>query len=109
MSRKICKEGAHPAAVVRIACRELEAFYWGDLSAVEKALDITGLSKLSKRKQFRNSDNIVNPSNELRRATKGLYQKVSGSGEIGKHISIEDIGSNSFRILLDSIRIALAV
>ena len=104
----LCVAGGRTDAVVRIACRELEAFYWGDLLAVEKALEITGLSKLSRRRQFRNSDSIVNPSVELRKATGGVYQKVSGSREIGKHISIENIGSNSFRVLHDSIRTALA-
>lgn len=106
--RNLCADGGRNDAVVRIACRELEAFYWGDLLAVEKALEICGLSKLSRRKQFRNSDSIVNPSAELRKATNGLYQKVSGSREIGKHISLDNIGSNSFRVLHDSIRLALA-
>ena len=105
--RDLCTVGGRHDAVVRIACRELEAFYWGDLLAVEKALEIPGLSRLSNRKQFRNSDSIVNPAAKLRKVTNGLYQKVSGSREIGKHISFEDIGSNSFRILYDSIRKAL--
>ena len=106
--RNLCNDGGRNDAVVRIACRELEAFYWGDLLAVEKALEIPGLSKLSRRKQFRNSDKIVNPAAALRKATDGRYQKVSGSREIGKHISLNNIGSNSFRVLHDSIRLALA-
>ena len=80
--RDICTVGGREDAIVRIACKELEAFYWGDLLAVERALDITGLTKLARRRQFRDSDSIVNPSAELRKATKGTYQKVSGSREI---------------------------
>lgn len=104
----ICLAVERDNAIVRIACRELEAFYWGDLSAVETALGLKGLTKLSRRSRFRNSDKIPNPSRELRKVTNGVYQKVSGSGEIGKYISITNIGSTSFRVLYQSIMNALS-
>jgi Domain of unknown function (DUF4276) len=106
--RSLCDQGQRPNAIVRIACRELEAFYWGDLSAVEQALQTNGLAQLSRRRRFRDPDRIVNPSTELRKVTRGRYQKVSGSREIGKCISIDNIGSKSFQVLLQSIQAALA-
>jgi len=38
-----CIEAGRPDTVVRIACRELEAFYLGDLRAVELGLRVGGL------------------------------------------------------------------
>ena len=101
--KKICVKAGRSEAVVRIACRELEAFYWGDLAAVERALGVSGLRKLSTKAQFRDSDSIVNPARELNTATKGLYQKVLGSEMIGREISVDHCTSRSFQALRDSV------
>lgn len=104
---EICDDAGRPNAVVRIACHELEAFYWGDLAAVEKALDMTGLSAFARRAKYRDSDAIVNPGRELSKITNGAYQKVSGSGRIGQHIEINRCTSRSFQVLHRSILEAL--
>ena len=39
------KSGKFARCLVRIACRELEAFYLADLQAVERALEIDGLTR----------------------------------------------------------------
>lgn len=101
--KQICQRGGRPDAIVRVACRELEAFYWGDLQAVESALGLTGLSKLSKRAQFRDSDAIHKPSTELQKATAGIYQKLLGSELIGREICFERCASRSFQALRHSI------
>ena len=38
--QSLCHEAGRPGALVRIACRELEAFYLGDLAAVELGLGV---------------------------------------------------------------------
>lgn len=73
--------------VVRIAVRELESWYLGDLDSVVKALSLKGFNKA----HYPDPDNIRRkPSLELEIITKGLYQKVSGSREIGKHITLDE-------------------
>lgn len=45
-----CRQaGRESASLVRIACHELEAFYLGDLRAVEHALEVRGWRDISKR------------------------------------------------------------
>lgn len=83
----ICQEAGKPCAVVRVACRELESWYFGELSAVEKALAIPKLSEQSLKAKYRTPDAIHSPSVELAKITRGGYQKVSGSREIGKLLS----------------------
>lgn len=84
---KICQEAGKAHAVVRVACRELESWYFGELAAVEQALGIPNLSTKSRKAKYRNPDAIHHPSGELAHVTGGRYQKVSGSREIGKFLS----------------------
>ena len=100
---RLCNEAQKPAALVRIACRELESFYFGDLSAVEGALQVT-LSSYKHKAAYRIPDNIVNPSKELEKITDGIYQKIDGSREIGKVISLTDNSSHSFNALISGIQ-----
>ena len=87
--REKCIAAGKPSTVVRIACRELESWYFGELEMVEKALGLKNLSKYSRNSKYRIPDKIIKPSTELTRITNGNYQKISGSREIGKYLSIE--------------------
>ena len=49
-------------------------------------------------------DNIVNPSKELEKITGGIYQKIGGSREIGKVISLTCNSSHSFNALISGIQ-----
>ena len=58
-----CKDIDPSKLIVRIACRELESWYFGDLAAVEKALGIKNLTvAYSNRKKYREPDSINKPS-----------------------------------------------
>ncbi len=105
--RAICLSAGQPNTVVRIACRELEAFYWGDLGAVEAALGVKGLARRQKTAKFRDPDQIQNPALELERLTQFAYQKVAGSRAIGEHLDLAASRSRSFRHLVGSIASAL--
>lgn len=99
---ELCEKTGKKGILVRIACRELESFYFGDLDAAEKGLKFArgSLKKHSKKAKYRIPDDIVNVSNELDKITGGIYQKVSGSRAIGKHLSIDKNTSASFNALV---------
>ena len=88
---------------MRIVCRELESWYFGDLAAVESALGVRNLVRYSRRQQYRIPDEIMAPARELMKITNNAYQKVSGSRAIGPHISYQDNNSHSFGVFMESI------
>ena len=98
------QSGKAEHCLVRIACRELETFYLADLQAVEKALEIAGLSRHQQNRKFRAPDELGNPGLELKSLTKNCYEKVSGSRAIGKHLDLDNVRSPSFRNLIAAIR-----
>lgn len=101
----LCQEsGKAKKCLVRIACRELEAFYLADLLAVERGLALKGLADQQQSKKFRSPDTLGSPSVELKTLTKGGYEKVAGSRAIGQYLDIENGRSPSFRNLIAAIR-----
>jgi hypothetical protein len=94
------------AVLVRIACRELEAFYLADLAAVEKAFSLPGLEKrLQKKALYRAPDTALeSPSHTLHKLTQGQYQKVGGSRSLGEHLDVDNTRSVSFQHLVLGIR-----
>lgn len=90
--------------LVRIACKELEAFYLADLQAVGAALGMNRLAVQQGSRKFRSPDNLENPSRELMVLTQNRYQKVGGSREIGKYLQLENERSASFKSLIAGIR-----
>lgn len=100
-----CRQaGRHDKTLVRIACTELETYYLADLSAVEQGLKVNNLVGLQPSAKFRSPDRLGNPSKELAALTKGAYQKVSGSREIGKYLDAGNERSASFKNLVKGIR-----
>ena len=99
-----CDRAGRPDTVVRIACRELETFYLGDLRAVELGLRIRGLLAKQNKAKFRDPDRLQSPSLELERLSGRQYQKVAGSRAIAPHLNLEMPGSRSFRHLIQAIR-----
>lgn len=90
--------------LVRLACKELETFYLADLQAVERALEITGVSAKQSTEKFRAPDRLGSPSHELKVLTKDRYEKVAGSRMIGKFLLLDNERSPSFRNLVGAIR-----
>lgn len=99
----ICAEAGRADSLVRIACRELESWYLGDLQAVEQGLGCKGLAKHQGSSKFRTPDTLVNAAEELKKLTKGKYQKLSGSRAIAPHLSLDDNKSTSFNVLIRGI------
>jgi hypothetical protein len=96
-------------AIVRIACIELEAWYWGDLVAVEQAFKKSGLRELSGRSLYRDPDKIENPKSELHKYLP-QYEQQSGARAIAEHIDVTRNTSHSFKVFFKSLcKIAEAI
>jgi hypothetical protein len=104
LAERCQQAGQADKSLVRIACKELETYYLADLPAVEQALKLNNLAHLQGTAKFRSPDRLGNPSKELETLTKGAYQKVSGSREIGKHLDTANERSPSFKNLVKGIR-----
>jgi Domain of unknown function (DUF4276) len=102
----LCAQAGRTQTTVRIACRELESFYLGDLQAVESGLNISGLAAKQNRAKFRDPDRLVAPSRELGKLTGQRYQKVAGSRAIAPHLDLQTPRSRSFHHLIQAIRSA---
>jgi hypothetical protein len=98
-----CEQAGRSDAVVRIACRELESWYLGDLAAVEKGLGLSGLRRLQNSAPYRAPDTIANPSSKLTKIAK-TYQKIGGSRAIGPYLDVDNTRSRSFSHFVRSIR-----
>lgn len=99
----LCMKGGCKPAIIRIACRELESWYFGDLAAVSRALEIPKLESYAKKSKYRNPDSIVSPKSELKKITNFAYQQVSSSRLIAKYMSKDSNSSHSFNILLKGV------
>ena len=99
-----CRRAGKPDALVRIACRELESFYLGDLCAVEKGLGLSGISRMQNKRQYRDPDKLSNPAGELVRLTQKKYQKIAGSRAIGPHLDLTNNRPRSFAALIAGIK-----
>ena len=98
-----CEEAGKSNVVVRIACRELESWYLGDLAAVETGLDLRNLARHQNNRKYRDPDRVSNPSTELQKLTKDRYQKISGSRSIGSHLSLDNNRSHSFGVFVSAL------
>ncbi len=95
---KLC--GARKSEVlVRIACQEIEAWYFGEPEALAAAYGRTDLLTIGGRKSFRNPDAIRNPAAVLERLIPD-FRKVDGARRIAPHLSRERNRSRSFQIFL---------
>lgn len=89
-------------ALVRIACRELEAWYFGDLDAVSKAYN-KDLTKLALKSKYKVPDKIENPKDEMRKLIP-VHQQIAGARLIGPLFNIEKNTSDSFQCFVTGVK-----
>lgn len=99
---KLIATAADIPFLVRIACKELEAFYLGDMQAIEKVYPKFKAKRHANKAKFRNPDKC-NAFDEIRKIVPE-FQKNRASNEIVKHIDIEGNKSPSFRSLVTGIQ-----
>lgn len=88
--------------LIRIACRELEAWYWGDLAAVSEAYGVD-LKHLAAKSKYRNPDSIDHPKNELKRYLPRMGQ-IDGARRIAPHMNLEENTSRSFQVFMQGVK-----
>ena len=104
---RLCDEGKRPDTLVRIACRQLESWFLGDLVAVEVGMRTGNIAQLQDKEKFRNPDRLGSPSHELKRMAPA-YQKVSGSRSIGPHLDLTRNRSRSFQVFVQGVQRLIA-
>ncbi len=98
-----CRAAGREDALVRIACRELEAWFIGDWEAVGMAFDRPKLKGLQAKKTYREPDRIGSPVGELRKQIP-TYQKVDGAKRISSYLDLERNRSPSFCAFVEGVR-----
>ena len=81
----MCHEGGRDDCVVRIACQELEAWYFGAPDAVADAFARDEFRGIGAKARYRDPDAIVQPSRALA-ALVPEFQKVSGARRMASHL-----------------------
>jgi hypothetical protein len=102
---KQCEEANRPDTIIRLVCQELEAWYLGDLTTVSNYYNQP--IKLSTLKQITQQnikpDSVEKPS-ELLKQQFLKFQKGDLARHMGKHITLEDNSSVSFRYFVQALK-----
>ena len=101
--RQLCEKAGNHTPMICIICQELEAWYFGDLDAVEKAFPRFKAARYRNKLCYRDPDSIVRPSNELRKIVKG-FNKGKAARTVPKHMDINQNTSTSFKHFINGIR-----
>jgi len=101
---KLCRQAGKPDVLIRIVCRELEAWYAGDIDALSEAFPHAGETALRdlRKARFRNPDKVVQPAKALAELIPG-FQKRRGARSMASVISRDKNRSCSFQVFLDSV------
>ena len=89
--------------LVRIACQEMEAWYFGDIDALCAAYDRPKLREVIGKKKFRVPDAIPDPKEELYRLILE-HQQISGAKRVAPHMDIERNTSARFQQFVRGVR-----
>jgi hypothetical protein len=92
---QLCKNNGNCPFLIRIVCRELEAWYLGDMSAIESAYPGFAAQKHRGKKKFRNPDHC-NAFDELRKLIPE-FQKHTASNKIPQFFNLKQNQSPSFQ------------
>ncbi len=98
----LCK-GTEQAVLIRIACQEMEAWYFGDMEALALAYHNPKLRKIPAQKKYRVPDGIPSPKEELYRLIPE-HQQIAGAKRIAPYMVVERNTSESFRQFVAGVR-----
>jgi hypothetical protein len=83
---------------IRLVCQELEAWFLGDLAAVEAAYPSSKATRFQDSAKYQNPDKITNASEELARLTS-IRGKTSKASAIARHLDLARNRSRSIKVL----------
>lgn len=92
-----CHDVNRGSILVRIACRELEAWILGDLDAFAKEFSAALARKMKEKRKYALPDLLSNPVNELRKFYPE-YQKREGARRMGGLLHPSRNNSTSFKV-----------
>ncbi len=98
----LCDDQVRDRVLVRIACQELEAWYFGEPAALAEAFENRNLKKIGNKSRYRDPDSIQQPSRELARLIP-QFQKISGARRMASRLSRDGNRSGSFQVMMDGI------
>jgi len=103
-----CRAAGKPGTLVRLACQELEAWYFGEPEGLNRAFGRQDLGDLHRRARFRDPDAVAQPGNALAELVDE-FQKVSGARRMAEVLTRNN-RSRSFQVFIAGIdRLAAAV
>lgn len=98
----LCRDTTRPV-LIRIACQELEAWYFGDTNALAVTYNRPELRSLSGKSKYRIPDNIPSPKENLRRIIPE-HQQILGAKRIGANMDVAHNTSVSFNAFVSGVR-----
>ncbi len=100
---QLCQSTGRRDVLVRVACRELEAWYIGEPQALKQAFPATRPSAFRElgKSRYQNPDTVVRPSDIIAKLIPE-FQKRSGARRMAAFLSRENT-SNSFRVFVEGI------
>ena len=96
----LCARGGRPDSLARVVCRELEAWYVGDVDALAKAYPDTARrirTSLGKRR-FHDPDNVAQPARALAKLIPAFQKRIAARA-MGNLLSREN-RSRSYQVFL---------
>ena len=98
--RELCTSGGREDTLIRIVCQELEAWYFGEPDALAEAYGRDNLRNIGRRRGFRDSDSIQNPSQRLENIVPEFRKGTTSARRMGQCLTKERNKSTSFQVLL---------
>ncbi len=100
---QLCKTAGRPDVLVRVVCRELEAWYIGEPGALGRAFPEarTRVVRELRRSRYRDPDAVVRPSDAIAEMIPE-FQKLSGARRMADFLSRENL-SRSFQVIVEGV------
>lgn len=95
----LCSKTGRRDVLVRIVCRELEAWYLGEPDALADAYGNDRLRNIKMKAKYRNPDAVARPADEVSKLVPE-FKKVSGARMLGARLTRAGNRSRSFQALL---------
>jgi hypothetical protein len=98
----LCNGAECRDALIRVACQELEAWYFGEPEAMAQAFGNARLRDIGTKHRYRNPDAIQQPSKEIVKLIPE-FQKISGARRMASCLTRNGNRSRSFQVMMEGV------